>query len=76
MHTFTDNRNIICFLLRTIRDTDTTGKVNKGHAYAGLLLYFNRKLEQCLCKRRIIIIRYRIAYQEGMNTKALYALAL
>ena len=69
--TLADYLDIIRRLLRTIRNTHTTGQVNKCHLDTGLFLYLNRQLEQSSRKHRIIVIRYRITNKERMNTDTL-----
>ena len=75
-HAFADGTDIVRLLIRTVRNTDTTGQIDEGDMRAGLFLQLDGKLEQFSRQRGIIVICYRIAGKEGMNTEILHALCL
>ena len=60
-HTLSDHTDIIRCLFRTIRNTDTTGKIDKLNVRSCLLLKLNSKLKHYLCKHWVIFVRYSIA---------------
>ena len=73
---FPNHTDIIGLLIRAVRDSDSTGKIDKTNMGAGLSLKLNRNLKKYLCQHGIILIRHSIAGQESVNAKFLCSLCL
>ena len=71
MYTFANLQDIIAFLIRCIRDTNTAGQVDVGKLDAGLFLQLNSYLEQDLCKGRVVVICDRVTCKERMQAELL-----
>ena len=71
VHTFANLQDIIAFLIRCIRDTDTAGQVDVGKLDAGFFLQLNSDLEQDLCKGRVVVVCDRVTCKERMQTEFL-----
>ena len=69
LHAFSDHADVIWLLIRAIRDTDTTGKIDKSDVYTNFFFQAYCQFEQFLSQQRIIIICDRIACQKCMDTK-------
>ena len=48
-YAFADRHNVVRLLVRTVRNADSTGKVDEGDVGAGLFFQLNSKLEENLC---------------------------
>ncbi len=68
-HPLTDHADVIRCLIRLVRDSDTTGKVDEFNICSGLLFEAYGQLKQLTRKLRIVFIRYRIACQKSMHTE-------
>ena len=75
-YTFTDHLDIVRFLIRFVRDSHTTGKVDELDMYTGLFLKLNCYFKQSTCKCRIIFISYSITCKECMDTELFCAFGL
>ena len=71
----TDLTDIIRCLIRSVRDSHTTGKIDKLHMSACFLLQINCQLKQFSGKHRIILVSHCITCKERMNTKFLCSLS-
>ena len=67
--TLTDHTDIIWLLIRFIRNSDTTGKVDEFNVCTCLLLKLHGKLKHNLCKHWIIIIGHCVACKECMDSE-------
>ena len=75
-HALCDDLDIVLLLIRAIRDTDSTGKIDESDLRAGRLMQLYRQLKQHLRQHRIIIICNSVARKECMDTKLLHTLCL
>ena len=75
-HAFADDSDVVGFLIRTVRNTDTTGQIDEGNVCAGLLFQLYCQFEQFSCQSGIIVIRYRVTGQKRMDTEILHTLCL
>lgn len=75
-YTVGDFINIVRRILRTIRDSDAAGEIDKVEMTSRQLADFTNKGKKRLRKSRIIFVCYGIAYKEGMNSEMLRSLCL
>ena len=75
-HAFADGPDIVRLLIRTIWNSDTTVQIDEGDMRAGLFFQLHCQFEQFSRQCGIIVICYRIAGKEGMNTEILHTLCL
>ena len=73
-HPFADGADIIRLLIRTVRDADTSGKIDKGNMSPRFLMEADCQLKQDLCQHGVILICHRVACQKGMNAEILCSL--
>ena len=76
MYTGADLQNIIRLLLRTVRNANAAGQIDKADFYAQLVLQLHCYIKQHLGQQRIILVGHRIGAQECVQTELLYALGL
>ena len=69
--TFTDHSDIIRSLIWSVRDSDSTGKIDELDVCSCLFVKFYCQFEHYFCKHRIILICYGIAGKECMDTEIL-----
>ena len=70
--TFTDRFDVVRLLIRTIRNTDTAGQVDKCNMCTGLLFQLHSHFKKCLSQCRIIFIGHSVTCKECMNTEILH----
>ena len=69
MYTLTNHADVIAFLTRFVRDSDTAGKIDEFDFYACLFLQLYSQLKQCFCQNRVVIVGYGITCKEGMDAE-------
>ena len=76
LHAATDSCNINSLLVRTIRDSDSAGKIHECNMRTGSLVKLHCEREQSPSQSRIIVLRSRVAYEERMYAEMLYSESL
>ena len=74
--TLSDHTDIIRFLIRCVRNSNTTRKINKLNMYSCFFLKTYCLFKKNFCKHWIIIICHCIAGKECMNTEFFCAFCL
>ena len=70
-HAFTDHLDIIRFLIRFVRNSDTSGQIDEFNMRTRFLLKLYSNFKKHFRKSRVILVRHRIACKKCMDAEFL-----